>query len=66
MDVFNHSFWKLYIKTVNELDPGLNLPEVTIMSFVSDTGTGPGKEGGILNKVLYGKPHSKVQSLTLL
>ena len=36
------------------------------MSFVSDTGTGPGKEGGILNKVLYGKPRSKVQSLTLL
>ena len=27
MDVFNHSFWKLYIKTINELDPGLNLPE---------------------------------------
>ena len=27
MDVFNHSFWKLYIKTINDLDPGLNLPE---------------------------------------
>ena len=28
MDVFNHSFWKLYIKTINDLDPGLNLPEI--------------------------------------
>ena len=27
VDVFNHSFWKLYIKTINDLDPGLNLPE---------------------------------------
>ena len=27
MDVFNHSFWKLYIKIINDLDPGLNLPE---------------------------------------
>ena len=27
VDVFNHSFWKLYIKIINELDPGLNLPE---------------------------------------
>ena len=26
MDVFNHSFRKLYIKTINNLDPGLNLP----------------------------------------
>ena len=28
MDVFNHSFSKLYIKTINDLDPGLNLPEI--------------------------------------
>ena len=28
VDVFNHSFWKLYIKTINDLDPGLNLPEL--------------------------------------
>ena len=27
LDVFNHSFWKLYVKTINDLDPGLNLPE---------------------------------------
>ena len=27
VDVFNHSFWKLYIKVINDLDPGLNLPE---------------------------------------
>ena len=27
VNVFNHSFWKLYIKTINDLDPGLNLPE---------------------------------------
>ena len=27
VDVFNHCFWKLYIKTINDLDPGLNLPE---------------------------------------
>ena len=27
MDVFNNSFWKMYIKTINDLDPGLNLPE---------------------------------------
>ena len=30
MDVFNHSFWKLYIKSINDLDPGLNLPERVI------------------------------------
>ena len=28
MDVFNHSYRKLYIKTINDLDPGLNLPEI--------------------------------------
>ena len=27
VDVSNHSFWKLYIKTINDLDPGLNLRE---------------------------------------
>ena len=27
MDVFNHSFWKRYIKSLNDLDPGLNLLE---------------------------------------
>ena len=27
VDVFDHSFWKLYVKTINDLDPGLNLPE---------------------------------------
>ena len=27
VDVFNYSFWKLYIKTINDLDPGINLPE---------------------------------------
>ena len=31
VDVFNHSFWKLYIKTINDLHPGLILPE----SFLS-------------------------------
>ena len=31
VDVFNHSFWKLYIKTINDLDPGLNLP--VLVSF---------------------------------
>ena len=29
VDVFNHSFWKLYIKIINDLDPGLNLPELS-------------------------------------
>ena len=33
MDVFNYSFWKLYIKTINELDPGLNLPELFILNL---------------------------------
>ena len=28
VNVFNHSFWKLYIKTINDLDPGLNVPEL--------------------------------------
>ena len=27
VDVFNHSFWKLYIKTINDLVPGLILHE---------------------------------------
>ena len=31
VDVFNHSFWKLYIKTINDLDPGLNLPETSLI-----------------------------------
>ena len=30
VDVFNHSFWKLYIKVLNDLDPGLKLRESTI------------------------------------
>ena len=25
VDVVNHKFWKLYIKTINDWDPGLNL-----------------------------------------
>ena len=28
VDVFNHSFWKLYLKVINDLDSGLNLPEL--------------------------------------
>ena len=24
MDVFNNSFWKMYLKTINDLDPDLN------------------------------------------
>ena len=27
VNVFDHSFWKLYIKTINDLDPGLIVPE---------------------------------------
>ena len=26
-DVLNNSFWKMYIKPINDLDPGLNLLE---------------------------------------
>ena len=28
VDVFNGSFWKMYIKTINDSDPGLNLLEI--------------------------------------
>ena len=31
VDVFNHSFWKRYIKVINDLDPGLNLPELPVI-----------------------------------
>ena len=29
MDVFGNGVWKLYIKTIHDLDPGLNLLENT-------------------------------------
>ena len=35
MDVFNHSFWKLYIKIINDLDPGLNLPEIVMYTLIT-------------------------------
>ena len=31
VDVFNHSFWKLFMKIINDLDPGLNLPEIIML-----------------------------------
>ena len=37
VDVFNHSFWKLYIKVINDLDPGLNLPEI-IQFYINERG----------------------------
>ena len=47
VDVFNHSFWKLYIKTINDLDPGLNLPEFSkLRVHIKDN-----------NKSLHGKFH---------
>ena len=41
MDVFNHSFWKLYIKIINDLDPGLNLPELNQYLHVRGSSPGP-------------------------
>ena len=45
MNVFDHSFWKLYIKTINDLDPGLNVPEQAVKEPVGE------KSANILQKM---------------
>ena len=45
VNVFDHSFWKLYIKTINDLDPGLNVPEQAVKEPVGE------KSANILQKM---------------